>query len=167
MDDVQQATGPRLKQVGGANLTVQFTVVSERYTDAYRPTYQTVGSAGLDLHACLDESVTLQPLARVRIPTGIAIQMPSQGVVGLIYARSGLAWRDGLGLPNGVGVIDSDYTGEIQVLLVNFGEKDVQIDCGDRIAQLVFAPIYVADLMQVETLDGTERGAAGFGSTGK
>lgn len=120
----------------------------------------------MDLHACLESPVTLGPGERTRIPTGIALQLPSADVVALVYARSGLAWRHGIGLPNGVGVIDSDYTGEIQVLLTNFSDRPFVIEPGDRIAQVVFAPVWLASLRQVEELDQTERGRKGFGSTG-
>lgn len=120
----------------------------------------------MDLHACLAEPLTIAPGGRVRVPTGIAIQLPDKTVVGLVYARSGLAWRYGLGLPNGVGVIDSDYTGEIQVLLTNFGEKTVVLQPGDRVAQIVFTPVYQASLCEVETFRETQRGEGGFGSTG-
>lgn len=130
------------------------------------PEYRTAGAAGMDLQACLTEPVAVRPLERVRIPTGIAIEIPRGDIVGLVYARSGLAWRHGIALPNGVGVIDSDYTGEIQVLLTNFSETPFTIQPGDRVAQLVFAPIYVASLVPAGVLKQTDRGSAGFGSTG-
>ncbi|KPV39878.1 deoxyuridine 5'-triphosphate nucleotidohydrolase [Alicyclobacillus ferrooxydans] len=147
-------------------MEVTYTVVSPLFRDEYLPAYKTSGAAGMDLHACLSNPVQIQPLERVRVPTGIAIQLPEQGVVALVYARSGLAWRHGIGLPNGVGVIDSDYTGEIQVLLTNFSSEPFEIRPGDRVAQLVVAPIYIAGLVQAEQLTPTERGAGGFGSTG-
>lgn len=150
----------------GVAIDVRFRVVSEHFRPEYMPRYATAGAAGLDLHACLENPLTVAPAQRVRVPTGLAIQMPHQGVVGLVYARSGLAWRHGLGLPNGVGVIDSDYTGEIQVLLTNFGEEPAVIQPGDRVAQIVFAPVFVAQWAQVEELTPTERGEGGFGSTG-
>lgn len=147
-------------------MNVSYQVVSPFFRDEYLPDYKTGGAAGMDLHACLAEPIVIEPLARVRVPTGIAIQLPAQDVVGLVYARSGIAWRHGIGLPNGVGVIDSDYTGEIQVLLTNFSSDPFEIAPGDRVAQLVFAPIHVASLVQVEALQPTERGSSGFGSTG-
>ncbi|MCL6444765.1 MAG: dUTP diphosphatase, partial [Alicyclobacillus sp.] len=111
-------------------MDLRFQIVSEYFQPSYLPAYATDGAAGLDLHACMPERVVIHPGHRVRIPTGIAIQLPDRGTVGLVYARSGLAWRHGLGLPNGVGVIDSDYTGELQVLLTNFGDHPVTIEPG-------------------------------------
>ncbi|MCL6453436.1 MAG: dUTP diphosphatase [Alicyclobacillus sp.] len=147
-------------------LAVKYRVVSDCFQPTYLPQYQTEGSAGLDLHACIPSPVELAPLQRERVPTGIAIEIPSPQVVALVYARSGLAWRHGIGLPNGVGVIDSDYTGEIQVLLTNFGNQPYVIQPGDRIAQLVFAPVHHVVWVEAETLRETARGTAGFGSTG-
>jgi dUTP pyrophosphatase len=149
-----------------AELTVQYRVVSDLFRPDYVPRYATAGAAGMDLHACIREPLTLAPGARVRVPTGIALQFPHAGVVGLVYARSGLAWRHGVGLPNGVGVIDSDYTGEIQVLLTNFSDVPFVIHPGDRIAQIVFAPVYIARLQEVDAFTPTARGERGFGSTG-
>lgn len=147
-------------------MNVNYQVVNPCFRDEYLPSYQTEGAAGMDLHACVLEAILIAPGQRVRVPTGIAIQLPSKDVVTLVYARSGIAWRHGIGLPNGVGVIDSDYTGEIQVLLTNFSPEPYQIAPGDRVAQLVFAPVYVANLVQVDALETTERGSGGFGSTG-
>jgi dUTP pyrophosphatase len=149
-----------------ASLQVNYKVVSPHFKEQYLPEYATAGAAGMDLHACVPEPVAIAPGHRVRVPTGIALQLPRTDVVALVYARSGLAWRHGLGLPNGVGVIDSDYTGEIQVLLTNFGDDSVVLDPGDRVAQIVFAPIHTAVLTKTETFRETDRGAKGFGSTG-
>lgn len=147
-------------------MEVKFEVVSPLFRDHYLPKYATAGAAGMDLHACIERSLTIAPGARARVPTGIAIGLPGPEAVALVYARSGLAWRYGLGLPNGVGVIDSDYTGEVQVLLTNFGHNAVTIKPGDRVAQIVFAPVHLAQLIQVDALAETGRGARGFGSTG-
>lgn len=130
------------------------------------PAYATPGSAGLDLIANLSESVTLEPGERVKIPTGIAIALPSRFFVGLVFARSGLATKAGITMANGVGVIDSDYTGEIICPLLNIGQSNYSIEPGDRIAQLVICPIVQAHFQLVEELEGTERGRGGFGSTG-
>jgi len=130
------------------------------------PTYATAASAGVDLCANLKEPLIVKPGENVKISTGLAIELPSQQVVALVFARSGLASRHGLGLTNGVGVIDSDYRGEIQVLLQNLGQQHVTINPGDRIAQMVFMPVFQALLEEVAELQDTPRGAGGFGSTG-
>lgn len=130
------------------------------------PGYATAASAGVDLRADLKETVTVNPREKVKIPTGLAIELPNQFVVALIFARSGLANRYGMSLTNGVGVIDSDYRGEIQVLMQNLGTQAVSIKPGDRIAQMVFMPIFQAIFEEVSELQDTPRGAGGFGSTG-
>ncbi|WP_139488933.1 dUTP diphosphatase [Brevibacillus dissolubilis] len=136
-------------------------------TDLPIPYYATAGSAGLDLAAAIEEEVVIAPGERVKIPTGIAIQMPTPEVVGLVFPRSGNAWKYGISLTNAVGVIDSDYTGEIQVLLQNLDPTEsFTVKKGDRIAQLLFMPVLRAELSVVNDLDETERGSGGFGSTG-
>jgi len=152
--------------MGDVPIEVKYQVVSEHFRSDYVPQYRTSGAAGLDLHACLAEPLQLLQNVRVRVPTGIAIELPGRDMVGLVYARSGLAWRHGIGLPNGVGVIDSDYTGEIQVLLTNFSDVPFMVEPGDRIAQLVFAPIHFAVWQETVALRQTGRGSGGFGSTG-
>ncbi|MBC7765472.1 MAG: dUTP diphosphatase [Hyphomonadaceae bacterium] len=131
------------------------------------PQYATQGSAGVDLTACIDTPITLNPQQKVIIPTGIAIGLPSNETVGLVFARSGLGIKHGITMSNGVGVIDSDYTGEICCGLINLGDQPYTITPNDRIAQLLIMPVYVANFVQVEQLDETERGTGGFGSTGK
>ena len=148
------------------HLKVDYKVVSPWFRSDFLPQYETSGAAGMDLHACIPEPLLLEPGKRVRVPTGIALQLPFQEVVALVYARSGLAWRHGIGLPNGVGVIDSDYTGEIMVLLTNFSDNPYHIQPGERIAQVVFAPIYIAQLIETSEFRPTLRGSKGFGSTG-
>lgn len=130
------------------------------------PQYATPASAGVDLCADIKEPLPLEPGENVRIPTGLAIELPSPDVVALVFARSGLAGRYGIGLPNGVGVIDSDYRGEIQVLLHNLGRQQVVINPGDRIAQMLFMPVFQAIFEEVSELRETARGTGGFGSTG-
>ncbi|HHU31597.1 MAG: dUTP diphosphatase [Zhaonellaceae bacterium] len=130
------------------------------------PSYATAGSAGLDLRACISNSVKLDVNDIVSIPTGIAIQIPTPHIAGFIFARSGLASRHGINLVNGVGVIDSDYTGEIICVLQNVGKESYVINPGDRIAQIVFLPVALARLIEVDELLPTERGQGGFGSTG-
>ncbi|KLU64781.1 deoxyuridine 5'-triphosphate nucleotidohydrolase [Desulfosporosinus acididurans] len=130
------------------------------------PAYATSASAGVDLCACLEEKLLLNPGDNVKIPTGIAIELPGQDAVALVFARSGLANRSGIGLTNGVGVIDSDYRGEIQVLLQNLGSETVAINPGDRIAQMVVMPIFQVHWQEVLELTESNRGSGGFGSTG-
>ena len=129
------------------------------------PTYGSEFAAGADLYACLEGDVTIEPAQTVLIHTGLAMEIP-EGLVGLIYARSGLASKKGLAPANKVGVIDSDYRGEIMVALHNHGNKPQTISHGERIAQIVFAPFYAADFKLVDELSDTVRGAGGFGSTG-
>ncbi|MFX4302144.1 dUTP diphosphatase [Alicyclobacillus tolerans] len=150
-----------------SQIVIQYRIVSPYASSEFLPKPQTEGAAGADLYACLPEPLLIQPQQRVRIPTGIAIEMPDNNCVGLIFARSGHAWRYGLGLPNGVGVIDSDYRGELQVLLQNFGDQPVSIQSGDRVAQIVFLPIFHAHWVLSASLSPTERGKGGFGSTGE
>lgn len=130
------------------------------------PHYATAGAAGADLYACINQEMIIKPGERVRVPTGIAIELPSPNVVALVFARSGLADKKGLALSNGVGVIDSDYRGEIAVLMTNFGQEDVKIKHGERIAQMLFVEVAIASFVAVNELGDTARGSGGFGSTG-
>ena len=130
------------------------------------PYYATPGSAAMDLHACLEEAVTIPARGRTVIPTGIAIALPSPGYVALVFARSGLGIKHGVAPSNCVGVIDSDYRGEVMVGLQNSGETDFTIQPGDRIAQLMVVPVVQAQVRMVDKLDETQRGTGGFGSTG-
>lgn len=130
------------------------------------PSYETAGAAGLDLTAAVDEPLSLQPGERRLIPTGISIALPGPHLVALVVARSGLASRYGVQLANGVGVVDSDYRGEIKVALQNRGTEPFVIEEGHRIAQLVVVPIVAVTWKEVSELASTERGAGGFGSTG-
>ena len=131
------------------------------------PHFATGGAACMDLCACMDESITLNAGERHLVPTGIAIALPSAEYVALVFARSGLGIKKGVCLSNGVGVIDSDYRGEIGVGLVNLGSEPYAVQPGDRIAQLMVVPVVQPTLTVVDTLDETERGAGGFGSTGR
>ena len=135
-------------------------------TDIPLPYYATPGSAAMDLHACLDGAVTIPAGERRVIPTGLAIALPSADYVALVFARSGLGIKHGVAPANCVGVIDSDYRGELLVGLQNSGGSEFTIRPGDRIAQLVIAPVCRAELQLVDELDETDRGAGGFGSTG-
>ena len=130
------------------------------------PYYATPGSAAMDLHACVDAPVTIPARGRAVIPTGIAIALPSPDYVALVFARSGLGIKHGIAPANCVGVIDSDYRGEILVGLQNSGDADFTVQPGDRIAQLMVVPVIQARIQMVDELDETQRGAGGFGSTG-
>lgn len=131
------------------------------------PAYATPGSAGMDLRACIDAPVTIPAGDRSMIPTGLAIALPGPEWVALVYARSGLAIKHGIAPANCVGVIDSDYRGEIVVGLLNSSKEPYTIEPGERVAQLVIMPVTQAEITVTDTLDETERGAGGFGSTGK
>ena len=136
-------------------------------TDIPLPRFATAGAACMDLYACIDQPVTLAAGERRLIPTGIAIALPSADYVALVFARSGLGIKKGVCLSNGVGVIDSDYRGEIGVGLVNLGGSPYTVRPGDRIAQLMVTPVVQPTVVPVTELDETERGDGGFGSTGR
>ena len=133
---------------------------------AILPTYGTPLSAGADLYACMDETVTIGPGETVLVKTGLAMAIP-EGYAGLIYARSGLATKKGLAPANKVGVVDADYRGEVMVPLHNHSRVEVSVEHGERIAQMVITPFLTAEFMEAEELDDTLRGENGFGSTGK
>ena len=130
---------------------------------AITPQYQSAGAAGLDL--CSTESFELKPLERYGVPTGIKISLPD-GYEAQVRPRSGLALKHGISMVNSPGTIDSDYRGEIRVILVNLGQEVVKFECGDRVEQLVIAPVARAEWQIVESLDETDRGTRGFGSSG-
>ena len=136
-------------------------------TEIPAPFYASAGAAAMDLHACVDQAVTIPAGGRAVIPTGIAIALPSAGYVALVFARSGLGIKHGIAPANCVGVIDSDYRGEIQVGLQNHSGVPYTIQPGDRIAQMSILPVFQAELEWTDTLDQTDRGSGGFGSTGK
>ena len=130
------------------------------------PRYETEGAAGLDLRAAIGEPLALAPGARALVPTGIALQLPA-GYEAQVRPRSGLALRHGVTVLNAPGTVDSDYRGEVSVVLINHGAEPFGIERGDRIAQLVIAPVSHARLVATELLDETVRGAGGYGSTGR
>jgi dUTP pyrophosphatase len=132
---------------------------------AQLPTRATAAASGFDLHACLTEPTTLAPGRWLLIPTGVVMAIP-EGYEGTVRPRSGLALRHGLGLLNSPGTIDSDYRGEVQVLLMNWGSQDVTIHPGDRIAQIVFQSLPETDLFWADAVPETDRGGGGFGHTG-
>lgn len=133
---------------------------------ARTPRYGTDYAAGADLYACLEEPLRIGAGTTEFVRTGLAMEIP-EGLVGLVYARSGLACKKGLAPANKVGVIDSDYRGEISVGLVNLSDKPYTVQNGERIAQLAVMPVALPDMLEVETLTDTERGTGGFGSTGR
>ncbi len=135
--------------------------------NAIIPTRATEGSAGMDLYACITEPVTIKSGERVTIPTGIAVALPSSDYGVFVFARSGLGIKYGISLSNGVGVIDSDYRGEICVGLQNSSNKSYTINPNDRIAQMVVMPVCIPTITVTDSLDITERNSGGFGSTGK
>lgn len=140
--------------------------IKKVHENAVIPHRATEGSAGLDLCACIDEPLTLGGGETALIPTGLAIALPSAQYGAFVFARSGLSIKHGIGLLNSVGVIDSDYRGEIKVGVINQIKEPYTIVPGERIAQLVVMPVSTMPVEEAESLDETERGAGGFGSTG-
>ena len=130
------------------------------------PRYMSAGAAGLDLASAADEEITIPPGGRVAVPTGLAFEIP-YGFEGQVRPRSGLARKFGITLPNAPGTIDSDYRGEVQVLLANLGAEAYVVKPGDRIAQLVIAPVVTAELEEADSLADSARGDGGFGHTGR
>ena len=130
------------------------------------PAYASADAAGMDLYAAIDEPLTLKPGTRVRVPCGFAMAPERRDVAGLIFARSGLAHKIGLAPSNAVGVVDADYRGEVMVSLLHAGSEEYVLSPGERFAQLVFVPVLRAEVEEVSSLDETDRGAGGFGSTG-
>lgn len=147
------------------SVVVRYRVRPE-FADLAPPAYASEAAAGADLRAAVEKAVTVAPGARAVILTGLVLEIP-HGFEGQVRARSGLALKHGLALANGVGTIDADYRGEVGVVVVNLGVEPVTIARGDRIAQLVVAPVARAAFEPAETLAGTARGAGGFGSTGR
>ena len=129
------------------------------------PCYMTDGAAGMDLYACVDEEVVIEPAKIKLIPTGISMSMP-EGYEAQIRPRSGLAAKHGISIVNTPGTIDSDYRGEIKIIMINFGDKPFLVKRGDRIAQMVINKIETPEVIETDNLNETERGEGGFGSTG-
>ena len=134
--------------------------------NAFLPTYGSAEAAGADLYACLEETVVIQPGQTAWIPTGIALEVP-KGCAGLVYARSSMGAKRGLAPANKVGVIDSDYRGEIRVVLLNHSKQVQTVEHGERVAQFLITPVVTPAYVEAEELTDTGRGVGGFGSTGK
>lgn len=148
---------------------LQARAVSDMLGDAIpAPDYATAGSAAMDLRACIETPITLEPGERTLVKTGLAINMMDPGLVAIVASRSGLSLKHGIRVAQGIGVIDADYHGEIAVILTNDGTESYQIKPGERIAQLMFQPVVRVQLSYTDTFTTvTERGEGGFGSTGK
>lgn len=145
---------------------VEISIVIEPHGEGLPlPAYKSDSAAGMDLHAAVEERLTVAPGQRVLVPTGIRIALPP-GTEAQVRPRSGLAAKHGIGLVNAPGTVDADYRGEIRVLLINHGDSDFAIERGDRIAQLVVAPVLRAEWRERDSLDDTGRGGGGFGHTG-
>ncbi|MFC1884841.1 dUTP diphosphatase [Thermodesulfobacteriota bacterium] len=129
------------------------------------PTYESEGSSGMDIRACVEQPIKVNPGEIKLVPTGLAVSIPP-GYEAQVRPRSGLAIKNGIGMVNSPGTIDSDYRGELGIILINWGTDPVIINRGDRIAQLILSKVYRAELMEVERLDDTSRGRGGFGHTG-
>ncbi len=143
------------------------TVKIVNKSDNNLPAYETASSAGMDLRAYLPEGpITLKPMQRMLIPTGLFMEIP-EGYEGQVRPRSGLAIKSGITVLNTPGTIDADYRGEVKIILINLSDSDFVINSGDRVAQIVFAKCEQMEVVNVETLSDTERGAGGFGHTGK
>lgn len=140
--------------------------IKKLHPNAVIPTYGSPEAAGADLYACLDENVLIPTGETVFIPTGLALEVPV-GCAGLIYARSSMGTKRGLAPANKVGVIDSDYRGQVMVALHNHGKEDQIVQPGERIAQLLITPVFTPGFQEVDDLSDTERGVGGFGSTGR
>ena len=140
--------------------------VKKLHPNAILPTYGSAEAAGADLYACLDETVTIAPGEVYWVPTGIALEVP-RGCAGLVYARSSLGAKRGLAPANKVGVVDSDYRGEIKVVLLNHSKQPQILEPGERVAQFVITPVLTPMYEEVDALTDTSRGTGGFGSTGK
>lgn len=143
------------------------TVKIVNKSDNNLPAYETASSAGMDLRAYLPEGpITLKPMQRMLIPTGLFMEIP-EGYEGQVRPRSGLAIKSGITVLNTPGTIDADYRGEVKIILINLSDSDFVINSGDRVAQIIFAKCEQMEVVNVETLSDTERGAGGFGHTGK
>ena len=160
-------SGNLKKETGGAKLILKVKRISHNGIDIALPQKATAGSAGFDLRAAIEQPVLIEPGGLASIPTGIAVGFPGPEYAGLVFARSGLATRHGITLSNGVGVIDSDYTGEITVGICNISNTPYSVEPNERIAQLLVMPIANAEIVETAEIENTDRSSGGFGSTGR
>jgi len=147
-------------------IKLSFKRISDNFADIPLPYYATEGSSGMDIRATLETPIVIKSGKVVLVPTNVAVEIPL-GYEIQVRPRSGLAIKHGIGLLNSPGTIDADYRGELKIIMFNFGNEDFTINSGDRIAQLVLAEVIIADIIEVNKLSSTERGAGGFGHTGK
>jgi len=146
-------------------IKVKFKRLSEEFNNISIPSYSTEGSAGMDIRAAIKETVKLQPMEVRMIPTNISVEIP-EGFEIQVRPRSGLAAKHGVGVLNSPGTIDSDYRGEVKIILINFGKEEFAIQPGERIAQLILSKVYKARMEETEVLNNSKRGKGGFGHTG-
>ncbi len=148
------------------NIKVRIARVNTQLNDVPLPAYVTEGSSGMDIHAAVENELTVKPGETVLVPSGFQLEIP-QGFEAQVRPRSGLAIKHGIGILNAPGTIDSDYRGEVKIILTNFGKNDFLIRRGDRIAQLVICPVVRAQWEEVKSVDRNPRGSGGFGHTGQ
>lgn len=146
-------------------ITIKFKRLSDKFNDIDLPSYSTGGSSGMDLRAAVENKIIIKPFETVLIPTNLAVEIP-EGFEGQVRPRSGLAAKNFVTILNTPGTIDSDYRGEIKVILTNFGKEDFVINRGDRIAQFVITKVEKAEIIEVDELNSTKRNDGGFGHTG-
>jgi len=147
-------------------IVIKFKRLSSEFSNIPAPTYSTEGSSGMDIRAAIREPVTLKPMQVEMVPTNLSVEIP-EGYEIQVRPRSGLAAKHNIGILNSPGTIDSDYRGEVKIILINFGREEFVIRSGDRIAQLVISKVYKAKMEEVKELNKSERGKGGFGHTGK
>lgn len=148
-----------------SKITIKFKRLSDKFNDIPLPSYSTEGSSGMDLRAAVEDKIIIKPFETALIPTNLAVEIP-EGYEGQVRPRSGLAAKNFVTVLNTPGTIDSDYRGEIKVILTNFGKEDFVVNRGDRIAQLVIAKVEKAEIVEVQELNSTKRNEGGFGHTG-
>lgn len=149
-----------------SKVTVKFKRISEHFSHIAEPAYATKGSAGMDIRAALKENLIILPMQVEMVPTNICVEIP-EGYELQVRPRSGLAAKNGIGILNSPGTIDSDYRGEIKIILINFGKEEFTIQPGDRVAQLILSKVYRAEMKEESNLNHSKRGKGGFGHTGK